>query len=143
MDSQFTRLAPQRPGVQTVTTTEHSLIRRWAEAHGAEPATGEATVSGPAKLAVNDGGVGIRFNFPGAAAFRPIEWDEWFEHFDRHHLSFVFEEQDTAQVASRAYAMFEAAGGVPGHDQAHWAQSVTELEQQAGGASSSGRYRIE
>ena len=51
----------------------------------------EATASEPAGRDVNDMGAGIRFNFPGFAAFRPILWDEWFENFDRNDLLFVFE----------------------------------------------------
>ena len=40
---------------------------------------------------VRDGGAGIRLNFPGTR-FRPITWDEGFEHFERHGLVFVYEE---------------------------------------------------
>jgi hypothetical protein len=76
----------------TVVTRDHEVIQRWAEIRRAEPATGEATASGPANIHVNDGGSGIRFNFPGAAAFRPISWDEWFENFDEHELVFVYQE---------------------------------------------------
>jgi hypothetical protein len=73
-------------------TRDHAVIRRWAEIRHAEPATGEATASGPATIHVNDGGSGIRFNFPGAAAFRPIGWDEWFKNFDEHEQVFVYQE---------------------------------------------------
>jgi hypothetical protein len=59
---------------------------------GADPATGEATGSGPSSsMSVSDGGTGLRFNFPGFGRFRQITWDEWFEHFNRHDLTFVFE----------------------------------------------------
>ena len=57
-------------------TRDHHLIQSWAARHGAEPATGVATASGPATVNVNDGGASIRFNFPGAARFRPIAWAE-------------------------------------------------------------------
>ena len=77
---------PERPGVRTQATRDHEAIQRWAAEHQAEPATGEATESGPAKVVVNDGGGRIRFNFPGFAPFRPIAWEEWFAHFDRDHL---------------------------------------------------------
>ena len=65
-----------------VFTRAHDFIRQWAETRHAAPATGEATPSGPQTVHVNDGGAGVRFNFPGAAAFRPISWEEWFENFD-------------------------------------------------------------
>ena len=47
---------PERPGVRTQATRAHEAIRRWATEHQAEPATGEATESGPARVVVNDGG---------------------------------------------------------------------------------------
>lgn len=74
-----------------VATRDHETIRTWAQAHQAEPATGEATSSGDATIDVHDGGAGVRFNFPAASRFRPIAWDEWFEHFDRHGLLFVYD----------------------------------------------------
>jgi hypothetical protein len=76
----------------TVVTRDHSVIQRWAEIRHAEPATGEATASGPATIHVSDGGSGIRFNFPAAAAFRPITWGEWFKNFDEHEQVFVYQE---------------------------------------------------
>ena len=133
---------PERPGVRTQATRAHEAIRRWATEHQAEPATGEATESGPAKVVVNDGGGRIRFNFPGFAPFRPITWDEWFAHFDRDHLLFVFEEQDTAQVATRADELSHARGGEPGHDREDWFQAERDLRRQAGGGSPSVRYRV-
>ena len=81
-------------------TEDHATIRTWAARRQAEPATGEATASGPSTVDVNDGGAGIRFNFPGAARFRPISWGEWFDHFQQHELLFVFEEVAGA-VSSR------------------------------------------
>ena len=107
---------PERPGVRIEVTRDHEAIRRWATEHRADPATGAATQSGPEKIVVNDGAVGMRFNFPGFAPFRPIGWDEWFDHFDQHQLLFVFEEQDTAQVATLAHEFSRSRGGAPGHD---------------------------
>lgn len=72
-------------------TDDPELIREWASRHSAEPATGEATQSGPATVNVQDGDAGIRFNFPAAARFRPITWDEWFQNFTQHGLVFVYE----------------------------------------------------
>ena len=101
----------------------------------AEPATGEATASGPATLKVTDGGAGIRFNFPGIARFRPISWSEWFDNFDFHGLTFVFEEE----VADRAYEYWQARGGGDGHDQDDWFQAEAELGLRSAGAA---RYRL-
>jgi hypothetical protein len=68
----------------------------------AQPATGEATPTGPATaVEVNDGEAGIRFNFPGATRFRSISWSEWFENFDRHELVFVFEHLGGESISNR------------------------------------------
>ncbi len=121
--------------IRALATKDHEIIQRWAERHRAEPATGEATASGPATLSVTDGGAGIRFNFPGIARFRPIAWTEWFENFDQHELTFVFEEE----VADRAYEYWQARGGGDGHDRDDWFQAESEL----GSRSQAGaRYRI-
>jgi hypothetical protein len=76
-------------------TRDHQLIQRWAAQHQAEPATGEYTASGAGTVHVNDGGAGIRFNFPAVSRFRPITWDEWFENFEAHELVFLYD-RDTA-----------------------------------------------
>jgi hypothetical protein len=94
---------------EVVFTRDHEVIRQWAEARHAEPATGETTRSGPAKVNVNDGGAGVRFNFPGASAFRPISWDEWFENFDQHHCAFVFD-NDNSMGVSNHYRIVNADG---------------------------------
>src|SRR6476620_9099735 len=128
------RTAP-RSQLRALATKDHGIIQRWAERHNAEPATGEATPSGPATLRVTDGGAGIRFNFPGIARFRPISWTEWFDNFDRHELTFVFEEE----VADRAYEYWQARGGGDGHDQDDWCQADAELGPHSAGAA---RYRL-
>jgi hypothetical protein len=112
------------PHGQSVATRDHDIIRAWAARHSAVPATGEATTSGPATTVnVNDGGVGIRFNFPGFGRFRPIQWEEWFDHFDRHSLVFVYEED----VADRAYALWQRRGGGDGNDHRDWFDAERQL----------------
>lgn len=91
------------PSAGVAATRDHALIRRWAEAHQASPATGEHTPSGPATVDVNDGGAGIRFNHPGAGRFRPISWDEFFRNFDQHGLAFVYEREMPGKSASGRY----------------------------------------
>lgn len=135
-------LPQDRPGVRTCATCDREEIMRWAAKHGAEPATGEATASGPAVRDINDLGAGIRFNFPGFAPLRPIMWDEWFDNFDRHDLLFVYEEEDTGQVAERAHAHWQARGGDGGQDREDWFQAERELRRNAGGGSPSVRYRL-
>jgi len=78
----------------TLATRDHVVIKEWADARQAQPATGEATSSGlSSDLHIVDGGAGLRFNFPGVALFRPISWQEWFSHFDHHELLFIFDNE--------------------------------------------------
>ena len=91
--------------IPVVATQDHDLIRRWATRRHAEPATGEATESGPSTVTVNDDGTGIRFNFPGIGRFRPIEWDEWFRHFDAYSLVFIYERDVHKRSLSSRYRM--------------------------------------
>jgi hypothetical protein len=86
-------------------TEDHDVIREWAARHDAEPATGEATRSGPGNVDVQDGGAGIRFNFPAAARFRPITWAEWFENFTQHDLMFVYEDDLPGQPSNARYRL--------------------------------------
>jgi hypothetical protein len=97
--------AGKHPPGMVLTTDNRELIREWAAKRGAQPATGEATQSGPATVDVRDGGAGIRFNFPGAAQFRPISWEEWFDNFTRHDLTFVYEEDVPGQTPSGRYRL--------------------------------------
>src|SRR5688572_12409351 len=123
-------------GARAITTRDRDAIRRWAARHQAEPATGEASASGPATTHVTDGGTGLRFNFPGFARFRSITWDEWFEHFDRHSLVFVHEED----VADRAYSLWQARGGEAGNDRDDWFEAERQMGQPT--TRPMGRYRI-
>ena len=50
-----------------------------------------------------DGGSGLRFNFPGVARFREISWDEWFDHFNGHDLTFVFDNPGATDPPSARY----------------------------------------
>jgi len=90
---------------RTHVTRHHDVIRRWATRRQAGPATGEATASGPSTVDVQDGGAGIRFNFPGVARFRAIDWAEWFENFDANDLVFVYEELTTEGTLSYRYRL--------------------------------------
>ena len=82
---------PDGGAAHLVGTQDTGLLCAWAEHHGAEPATGQATASGPATVVVNDQGSGLRFNFPGTSKFRGLTWEEWLAHFVGADLVFVFE----------------------------------------------------
>jgi hypothetical protein len=99
---------PNAPIIQW-STRDPALIRKWARLHQAEPATGQATSSGGASsMRVEDGGSGLRFNFPGASRFREISWDEWFEHFGRHDLLFVCDDPDADGSPGAHYRLVRA-----------------------------------
>jgi hypothetical protein len=79
---------PDEPG-QTLVTTDHDVIRRWAEARGAVPATvvGTEHAGRPGVLT---------FDFPPLGdneRLRHVSWDEWFDTFDRRELNFIFEDK--------------------------------------------------
>jgi hypothetical protein len=99
-----TRDEPAPPGATILATRDRVVIREWAELLGAEPATGEETDSGPSSAKkVEDGGSGLRFNFPGISPFRAISWDEWLDHFNRYDLTFVFESSEGRRPPSARY----------------------------------------
>lgn len=100
--------APTDASNHVVFTRDHDVIKEWAAKRQAEPATGEATSSGPATVNVQDGGAGIRFNFPGASAYRPIAWDEWLDNFDRHECAFVFDNDADEPSPSSRYRIVKA-----------------------------------
>ncbi|MEV5829674.1 hypothetical protein AB0L25_29320 [Spirillospora sp. NPDC052242] len=83
----------ERPG-KSLVTTDHEVIRRWAEERGAEPSTvpGSEYEGRPGRL---------RFDFPGYGGenLEHISWDDWFRTFDERELNFIYQEhkKDGAQ----------------------------------------------
>ncbi|MCH6471663.1 hypothetical protein [Sinomonas terrae] len=77
---------PEREG-RSLVTTNHDVIRQWAEARDGAPATVEGTEHG------DHFGV-LRIDF-GAKndKLRHIDWDEWFATFDERGLNFIYQEQ--------------------------------------------------
>ena len=78
---------PERPG-RSLVTTNHDVIREWAEERGAQPA------SVPGSEHDDHRGV-LRFDFPGygGESLEHISWDEWFDAFDERSLNFLYQEQ--------------------------------------------------
>src|SRR5690625_1572157 len=74
---------------ESKTTTEHDQIRKWAEQHGGKPAVVRGT---------DDSGTSgiLRIDFPGGAGedeLKHIEWDDWFERFDKENLAYLYQEE--------------------------------------------------
>jgi len=104
-----TRDKPAQHDSPVLSTRDHQVIWRWARERSAEPATGQASHTGPATtMKVSDGGAGLRFNFPGVGRFREIGWAEWFEHFDQQSLTFVYERNDEGRPPSARYRLVRA-----------------------------------
>jgi hypothetical protein len=74
------------PG-QTLVTSNHEVIRGWADDRQAQPATVPGTE--------HEGRPGVLvFDFPGYGGenLRQIDWEEWFRSFDERNLRFIFQE---------------------------------------------------
>jgi hypothetical protein len=81
----------------SIITTDHAVIRKWAEQRGAKPASVKGTGG-------DDIGV-LRLMFPGYSAersqsLREISWDEFFRKFDENSLAFIYQEKTRSGVKS-------------------------------------------
>jgi hypothetical protein len=76
----------ERPG-RSLITTDHEVIRKWAEEREAKPATVPGTE--------HDDRPGVlRFDFPGYGGqeLKEIAWDDWFRTFDGRKLNSIYQE---------------------------------------------------
>ncbi|BDU07003.1 hypothetical protein GV791_26505 [Nocardia cyriacigeorgica] len=79
---------PSADSGQTMVTTSHDVIRRWAERRGANPATMPGSeYNGRVEV--------LRFDFPryGGAGLLPVDWEDWFATFDARQLCFRYQER--------------------------------------------------
>ncbi len=88
-----------RRGRQTMSkgnvTTNHGSIRRWAEERGGTPATVKRTAGD------HEPGI-LRLDFePRDESLEPIEWDEFFEKFDKEDLAFLHQDRTESGELSR------------------------------------------
>src|SRR3954453_7272796 len=77
------------------TTTDHDEIRQWVEARGGYPAHVTRTESG------DDPGV-LRIDYPGYSGqdtLGRIEWDQFFEWFDRDKLAFLYQDEGDSRFS--------------------------------------------
>src|SRR5688572_7828571 len=84
-------------------TQDHDEIRKWAEARGGKPACVRGTERGKSCL--------LRIDFPGGAGadqLAPLDWDEFFEQFDKNRLAFLY--QDKGQSRFNKFVTPETAG---------------------------------
>jgi hypothetical protein len=81
------------------TTTDHDVIKAWATARGAKPASVETTEGD------DDAGI-LRFEFPDApggasANLDEVDWEPFFRTFDDRGLAFVYQEKTSDGESSR------------------------------------------
>ena len=88
---------PDRPG-QTLATRSHEVIRRWAEARNARPATATRGPEGEART--------LRLDFgEQTEGLEPMSWDEWFGRFDERNLVFLYQEQKSDGAQSNFWRL--------------------------------------
>lgn len=90
---------PERQG-RSLVTTDHEVIRQWAEARGAVPSTVPGTD--------HDGHLGVlRLDFPGYSGdrLREVSWDEWFDAFDKRRLNFIYQQKQTSGKKSNFFQL--------------------------------------
>jgi hypothetical protein len=80
------------------TTTDHEVIKAWAEARGARPAS-VASTGGK-----DDAGL-LRLDFPGADdnsdGLNDVDWEPFFKTFEDRNLAFVYQEKTSDGSTSR------------------------------------------
>lgn len=78
-------------------TSDHAIIKKWAETRNAKPASVKGTGG-------DDIGV-LRLMFPGYGAgrsqsLREISWEDFFKKFDENNLSFIYQDETSSGVKS-------------------------------------------
>jgi len=78
------------------TTTDHDLIRKWVEERGGRPAIVDATTDD------GKGGGLLRIDFREKnEALDEVDWDRFFEIFDRNKLAFLHQDKTKDGETSR------------------------------------------
>jgi hypothetical protein len=83
------------------TTTDHDVIRKWAEQRDGVPATVEGTERGGEHAGV------LRIRFRDDEDLDEISWDEFFEKFDEERLAFLYQERTKDGDESRFFKFVE------------------------------------
>ena len=78
-------------------TTNHSEIRRWAEKRKGVPATVKGTEEGNEHVGI------LRIAFTDDDNLEQVEWDEFFDKFDKEKLEFLYQEETQDGDCSRFF----------------------------------------
>src|SRR5436309_14208405 len=71
-------------------TIDHDQIRKWVEARGGHPAHVKRTGTRRGNPGV------LRIDYPGFSgeeSLERIDWDQWFDWFDRDNLAFLYQDE--------------------------------------------------
>ena len=82
---------------QAIATTDHNVIRQWAESRNGHPSVVKSTQGA-------EGGAGglLRIDFgPAEAALEEVSWDDFFATFDENKLAFLYQEETASGRKSR------------------------------------------
>jgi hypothetical protein len=93
-----TRNTKSQTTAASYTTTDHDVIREWAKARGARPASvGDTGGRGEAGI--------LRLEFPDGPGddhdLEEVDWDPFFSTFDDRGLAFVYQERTSDGSTSR------------------------------------------
>ena len=87
-------------------TTDHEVIRKWAEDRGGKPAAVKGTGKG------DDPGV-LRIDFPGYTGeetLQEITWEQFFDKFEKEHIAFLYQEETEDSNTSRFSKLINRTG---------------------------------
>lgn len=85
---------------QANATTDHTVIRRWAESRNGRPSVVKSTKAKSKSRGQSGGLLRIDFNTP-EESLDDVSWDEFFETFDQNNLAFLYQEETASGRKSR------------------------------------------
>jgi hypothetical protein len=82
---------------QAIATTDHNVIRQWAESRNGHPAVVKSTQG-----AQRGAGGLLRIDFgPAEDSLEEVSWDDFFATFDENELAFLYQEETASGGKSR------------------------------------------
>jgi hypothetical protein len=81
-------------------TTDHKLIRQWAEERGGRPATVKGTAGSE-----EAGILRIAFSEDSQDSLKEISWEEFFDKFEQAGLAFLYQEETKGGETSRFFKL--------------------------------------
>lgn len=85
------------------TTTNHEEIKKWVEQRGGKPAIVEGTEN-------NESGAGvlrIQFSEQSSDRLKEIDWDTFFQTFDKSGLAFLYQDKTKEGKESRFFKFIQ------------------------------------